>query len=72
MFCVINAALDAFRDSWNNHSVSTMHCFTANQLFIQGAFERNRYIQYPLPSQRSPPPVITSLREAEQIIPCTP
>ena len=59
MFCLhlvfqprINAALDAFRESWNNHSVSTMRCFTPNQLFIQGALERNRSIQYPLPSQQ--------------------
>ncbi len=48
MFCLhwvftprINAALQSFVESWNNHPVSTARNQTPNQLFIQGALEQN-------------------------------
>ena len=37
----INAALEAFTESWNNHSISTANGMTPNQLFIKGALEQN-------------------------------
>lgn len=37
----INAALESFTESWNNHSISTEHGMTPNQLFIQGALQQN-------------------------------
>lgn len=37
----INSMLEAFCDSWNNHSMSTAGNLTPNQLFIQGALEQN-------------------------------
>lgn len=37
----INAALDSFTESWNNHSISSVNSMTPNQLFIQGALEQN-------------------------------
>lgn len=43
----INEALNAFIESWNNHSISTEHNLTPNQLFIQGALEQNTSIQTP-------------------------
>ena len=36
----INAALESFVESWNNHPVSTARNRTPNQLFIQGAMEQ--------------------------------
>lgn len=50
MFCLhliflprINAALESFTESWNNHSISTRGTgnLTPNQLFIKGALEQN-------------------------------
>ena len=59
MFCLhfvfqprINSALNAFMESWNNHSLSTVGNLTPNQIFIQGALERNRFPHYPLTSQQ--------------------
>ena len=37
----INATLTSFQESWNNHSISTEHNLTPNQLFIHGAIENN-------------------------------
>ena len=37
----INAALNSFIDSWNNHSLSSARNLTPNQLFVQGALEFN-------------------------------
>ncbi len=36
----INAALQSFIDSWNNHPISTARNRTPNQLFIEGALEQ--------------------------------
>ena len=33
----INAALDAFVESWNNHPISGERNFSPNQLFVRGA-----------------------------------
>ena len=59
MFCLhfvfqprINSALNAFMESWNNHSLSTVGNLTPNQIFIQGALEHNRFPHYPLTSQQ--------------------
>ena len=46
---LINAALVAFVESWNNHTISTVSNLTPNQLFIQGAIEYNRYPHPPRP-----------------------
>lgn len=43
----INSSLQAFVESWNNHTISTAGNLTPNQLFVQGAIERNRFPQYP-------------------------
>ena len=43
----INSVLEAFRDSWNNHSLSTAWSLTPNQLFIQGALEQNMIPSHP-------------------------
>lgn len=37
----INAALQSFVESWNNHSISSAGSMTPNQLYIQGALEQN-------------------------------
>ena len=37
----INSALQSFIESWNNHSISTEHNLTPNQLFIRGALQQN-------------------------------
>lgn len=37
----INSALKSFVESWNNHSLSSAHSLTPNQLFIQGAMQQN-------------------------------
>ena len=49
----INAALKSFMESWNNHSVSTEGNRTPNQIFIQGALERNRFPHFPVTQQQS-------------------
>ena len=46
----INAALEAFIESWNNHGVSTVNNLTPNQLFVQGAIEYNRFPHHPNPT----------------------
>ena len=51
----IESALDAFVDSWNNHSLSTEHNLTPNQLFIRGAIEQNMMPQQPPPPQTLAP-----------------
>ena len=43
----INAALDAFVESWNNHPISSEQNFSPNQLFIQGAMQQNYVINTP-------------------------
>ena len=43
----INAALEAFVDTWNNHPLSTEHNQTPNQLFIRGALEQNMVPEIP-------------------------
>ena len=43
----INAALDAFVESWNNHPISSEQIFSPNQLFIQGAMQQNYVINTP-------------------------
>lgn len=43
----INAALDAFVQSWNNHPITTEHNLTPNQLFIKGALKQNNSGQTP-------------------------
>lgn len=55
MFCLhyiflpkINLMLEAFRESWNNHSLSTAQSLTPNQLFVQGALEQNMVPFHPL------------------------
>ena len=40
----INAALDAFVESWNNHPISGEKKFSPNQLFIHGALQQNSSI----------------------------
>ena len=37
----INATLESFVQSWNNHSLSTENNMTPNQLFIRGAIQQN-------------------------------
>ena len=37
----INKTLQEFSECWNNHSVSSEHNFTPNQMFIQGAIQQN-------------------------------
>ena len=37
----INKALESFVESWNNHPLSTEHCRTPNQLFIEGALRQH-------------------------------
>ena len=46
----INAALDAFVESWNNHPISGERNFSPNQLFIHGALQQNTSIDYPYDS----------------------
>ena len=42
VFCPrINAVLDAFVESWNNHPISGERNFSPNQLFIHGALQQN-------------------------------
>lgn len=43
----INAALDAFAESWNNHPISGERNFSPNQLFIHGALHQNSTIDCP-------------------------
>ena len=43
----INSALKHFVESWNNHSLSTAHNLTPNQLIIRGAIEQNMVPQQP-------------------------
>lgn len=43
----INFALKEFTESWNNHSLSSAHNLTPNQLFIQGAIEQRVIPQQP-------------------------
>ena len=43
----INAALDAFVESWNNHPISGERNFSPNQLFIHGALQQNITIDSP-------------------------
>lgn len=59
MFCLhyvflnrINDALRSFVESWNNHSLSSAHSLTPNQLFIQGAIQQNSVPVIP-PTSRS-------------------
>ena len=51
----INEALDSFKESWNNHSLSSESSFTPNQLFICGALRQNRgtFPIFPVPSQQA-------------------
>ena len=43
----INAALDAFAESWNNHPISGERNFSPNQLFAHGALQQNTTIDCP-------------------------
>lgn len=43
----INAALDVFTESWNNHPISGERNFPPNLLFIHGALQQNNFIDYP-------------------------
>ena len=43
----INSALNDFVESWNNHSLSSEHNLTPNQLFIREAIEQNMMPQQP-------------------------
>ena len=43
----INAALKSFSESWNNHSISSAHSMTPNQLFIQGVLQQNMTTNLP-------------------------
>jgi hypothetical protein len=43
----INYALQAFMNSWNNHSLSSERNQTPNQLFVQGALQQNQMIPFP-------------------------
>ncbi len=43
----IQAALNAFVEAWNNHSLSTERGLTPNQLFIHGALQQNMIPQQP-------------------------
>lgn len=43
----INGALRSFMESWNNHSLSSEHSFTPNQLFIRGALQQAYVPTYP-------------------------
>lgn len=43
----INAALDAFVESWNNHPISGERNFSPNQLFVHGALQQNSAIDCP-------------------------
>lgn len=56
----INFALNAFTESWNNHSLSTAASHTPNQLFLLGFLENNTTPQQPHPvnpfGATSPPP----------------
>jgi hypothetical protein len=46
----INAALNAFVDSWNNHPISGERNLTPNQLFIKGALIQNSIQTPPTPN----------------------
>ncbi len=46
----MNSSVQVFVESWNNHNISTAHNLTPNQLFVQGAIERNRFPHYPNPT----------------------
>ena len=72
----VNSALQAFVESWNNHTISTAHNLTPNQLFVQGAIEYNRFPHQPFPTshQQSAPirahgDIVTVPRIS--FIPCT-
>lgn len=43
----INACLDAFVESWNNHPLSSERNMTPSQLFVRGAIEQNISITEP-------------------------
>lgn len=43
----INATLEEFVDSWNNHAISTENNLTPNQLFVKGALEQNMTPYFP-------------------------
>lgn len=58
----INSTLKAFRESWNNHSLSSCNNQTPNQLFISGAVRTGTFPQQPnahvpngLPRSANPP-----------------
>ena len=47
----INDTLQAFVESWNNHSLSSEHSYTPNQLFVRGAIRQNLLPHQPTPPQ---------------------
>ena len=63
----INSTLAAFQESWNNHSISTEHNYTPNQLFIRGAIENNTVPSFPL-SQGTPTAILpTSTTDSVEV-----
>ncbi len=50
----VNRTLQSFVDSWNNHSLSTEHNLTPNQLFIRGAIQQRMVPQCSSSSSRGP------------------
>ena len=58
----INNALQAFIESWNNHSISTEGGYTPYQLFIQGAIENSMF-----PVQPQPQPHGTNPQDGSQV-----
>ena len=65
----INATLQSFIESWNNHAVSSARNFTPNQLFIQGALEQNMVPTIPthLAAPDASPHVYPAYRDHVQV-----
>ena len=49
----INASLDAFAKSWNNHPISGERNFSPNQLFVHGSLQQNSTIHCPYDSSNT-------------------